>query len=494
MKVLLINPNTGSVEKSVKLRVFFAPILPTGIGTIAAVLENAGIQVRVMDQFATRMSDDKLLAQIKEYDADIIGISCLTPVMKKVRMLIPEIRRFSKAKIVLGGMHPTIFAKELLEEKIADVVVRGEGEITMLELVNALKEGRGFDGIDGVSFLKNGKVVTNPDRKPVEDLDTLPYPAWHLFDLDNYNEVPLAIIYGERALPLLGSRGCPFKCMFCAQDKVYPTPRYRNLDKILDEIEFMYSKYGVKKFGFMDANFPFSVESGIEFCDKLIKRGLHKRIKWITETRVDLVNEEVLRRMKEAGVHLIMFGFETGDQNMLDSVNKRTTVNQAREVMRVVKELKIYTLGLFMLGLPGETRKGCLNTIRLAKELDCDIAKFNLAIPYPGSKFFDEFYRNKGEIVDPEKFTGWYDWADDSKELVYVPPGMTSRELMGLQRKAMFDFYVRPKIIFQYVFGKKTSIGKLFYGGYILVAMYIEYLLNKPVELAKKLLKATAAN
>lgn len=479
MKVLLINPITRLVQKSRKLRTFFAPIPPLGIASIAAVLEKEGIEVKVIDQFANKISNNGLLNEIREYSPDIIGFSCLSPVIENVKLLVEKIRTFSNALIVLGNIHPTIFSKELLEQKVADVIVRGEGEITTLELALAIKEKKNLHRIKGISFKEENSIIQNPDRPFVEDLDKLPYPAWHLFELNYYKEAPMLLIDNELILPISGSRGCPYKCLYCAQDTIYPKPRYRKSEEILRELEYMHNRFGARHFGFIDANFPFSAEFGLKFCKQLISSGLSKRIRWVTETRVDLVNEQLLLMMKKAGVHLIMFGIETGNENILERSNKKVSLEQTKKIMKITKQLKIYTLGFFMLGLPGETRESCQDTIRFAKELDCDAVKFNIAVPYPGSRFFEEFFKNnENSLLEPEKFTPWHDWSKDRKKPVYVPEGMTAEELVGFQRQAMFKFYARPKVVLNFLRHKWVSTYKLMYGAYILTSNYFLYLLS----------------
>ncbi len=478
MKVLLINPNATLVERSRKLQTFLTPILPLGIASIGSTLEKAGHEVEAVDQFANKMPGQELLAWIKKFSPDVIGFSCITPVMTNVKALSRSIRDFSRAKIVLGNIHPTIFTDEVLLDGTADIVVRGEGELSMLETVNALAQGSGLYGVEGISFLDGGKVVRNPDRAVIEDLDTLAYPAWHLFELDLYKYTPQALIHDELGMPIMGSRGCYHRCVFCAQDKVYKGVRFRKNAEIVKELEYMHERFNARYFGFLDSCFPFSQEEGIDFCRRLKSSGLHKKIRWCTETRVDMVNEELLSEMKEAGLHLLMLGLESGNQEVLNRIGKGTTLEQARKAMKAVKRLKIFTLGLFMLGLPGETRSSSEDTIRFAKEVDCDVTKFNLTIPYPGSRLFDSIYKGK-EVPDPEKFNPWYDWAEDQGSLLYVPEGMEQRELLNLQRKAMFEFYCRPRVILRYLAHTRMGIRKLFYGGYVLLSRYCLYLKDR---------------
>jgi anaerobic magnesium-protoporphyrin IX monomethyl ester cyclase len=478
MKVLLINPSSELLDTSPKLRTFLTPIPPLGIASIAAVLEREGIEVKALDQFANKMSNQKVLLEIKKYAPDVVGFSCLTPVINNVKNLVKEIRKLNNCLVVLGNIHPTIFTEELLRDGSADIIVKGEGELTVLDLIKAIRDKKDLHNVSGISFREGDDIFHNQNRALVQDLDQFPYPAWHLFEFKNYKETPQMLINNQLALPILGSRGCPYRCIFCAQDTIYPKPRYRKIENIVKEIEFMHEHFKAKFFGFFDAYFPFSLESGMEFCNGLMRCGLHKKIKWCTETRVDLVTEELLMMMKKSGVHLIMFGLESGNQDTLNRINKRITLEQARRAIKIAKKVKIYTLGLFMLGLPGETKDSCRDTIRFAKELDCDVVKFNLAVPYPGSKMFTDFYKGRNFVFNPEKFTSWYDWAETREAPVYVPEDMHARELIYLQRKAMLDFYVRPKIIARFLINRRVSLSNIIYGGYILLSKYLSNVLN----------------
>jgi radical SAM superfamily enzyme YgiQ (UPF0313 family) len=180
-----------------------------------------------------------------------------------------------------------------------------------------------------------------------------------------------------------------------------------------------------------------------------------------------------------------MYGFEVGNQKILESLKKKTYLNQAKTAMKLTKRAGINTLGLFMLGMPGETKLTCEETIRFAKELDCDIAKFNLAVPYPGSELFEDYkFKVGGKQEDWEKFIGWNDWSGVGP--LYIPNGMSAQELVHLQRKAMFQFYVRPKIILRHIIKGTISFENLMCGGYILIRKYFDSLLNQARDIFKK--------
>lgn len=478
MKVLLINPKSILVEKSKICRRFTSCVLPSGLAYLSGYLKKENIDVVIEDQFASDISDKELLFRIKQVKPDVIGFSCLTPAMSKVKSLVDEIRALDKnIKIILGNIHPTLFPEEVLKEKIADIVVCGEGEISLKETVFSLSKNNSLSQIKGISFREDGNIYHNAPRDTIDCLDNLIFPEWGSFNLEYYKNYPLLGIYNNVILPLQGSRGCPYKCIFCSQDKMYVKPRYRSTFNILEEIEYMRERLNVNFFGFNDAFFPHSIEQGFEFCDLLIKRKLHKRIKWITETRVDMVTPDLLTRMREAGLDLIMYGFEVGNQKILDSVEKRATLKQAYRAMDYTKKANIRSLGLFILGLPGETKQTCEETINFARKLNPDMAKFNLAVPFPGSKLFDEYKKSINLEQNPEKFTSWYDWSGLPGEVISNQDGMGSNELISLQRKAMLKFYVNPKKILNYLIKSNFPVKDLILGGYMLISRYFKSLI-----------------
>jgi anaerobic magnesium-protoporphyrin IX monomethyl ester cyclase len=478
MKVLLINPNSSLISRSWAYKKFFTPIAPLGLAYIAGVLIKNGIEASIIDQFATKASDNEMLGLIKTENPQVIGFSAMTPTMPDIMRLVSRIRKEQRRiKIVLGNIHATCFPEEVLKDDIADIVVRGEGEVTMLELCQRLGCGSDLKDLAGISFKSDGQITHNPDRELIEDLDSLPFPYWHLLNLDDYRDVPLVAINKARAFPIMASRGCPYRCYYCSQDKVYNRVRYRNLEKVVDEMEYFSDKFEIKYFGFNDAYFPADEKTGLEFCNLIIKHKLHKKIKWCTETRVDKVTARLLKAMKESGAHLIMYGIEVGNEKILRSLNKATTLEQARVALKETRKAGILSQGLFILGLPGETVATCEDSINFAKELDCDIVKFNLAMPYPGSRFFDD-YRKTNKIDRPEKFTSWFDWLSLSGSLVYTPEDIDSYTLRYLQRKAMFEFYVRPKVIFRHLFRKTISFNNLFYGSLWLIFLFWDNFFN----------------
>lgn len=477
MKVILVNPVSMLTERSARIKSFLRPIPALGIVYIAAVLKESGIEAKIIDQYAQRMNNDSLIAAILRENPDIAAFSCLTPTIKNVSVLAKRIKALKPhIKIVLGNIHPTLFASEFLQAGIADVIVRGEGEYSMLDLAIGIKNNSSLGQIEGISFINDGSVYHNPDRKPIMDLDRMPYPAWDLLDLNKYDCFPLLGLKKMRFIPILGSRGCPYQCTFCAQDKIHRKIRYRKTLSIVDEMEYVHNRYGINCVVFIDPFFPFSVQHGLDFCNEVIKRGLHKKMIWIAESRVDKVNYELLSAMKKSGAYLIMYGFESGVQKVLDTLKKGYALEQSLEAMRLTKKAGIYTLGLFMVGAPGETRQDCEETIKFSKRLDCTIAKFNIVVPYPGTALFEK-YRSKFDVIeDSERFMSWLDWSAEAnyKGMICVSDTMPVAELVSLQRKAMFQFYARPKAMLRHI--RLTSLKDLCYGGWIITKQYLKSL------------------
>jgi len=248
--------------------------------------------------------------------------------------------------------------------------------------------------------------------------------------------------------------------------------RFRDLEKVADEMEYFADTLRVGYFGFSDAYFPWDEDSGLRFCRIIIRRGLHKKVRWCTETRVDKVTPRLLRAMKEAGAHLIMYGIEVGSREVLERLNKHTTLEQARFAVRETAKAGIFSQGLFILGLPGETPATCRQTIDFAKELNCDIVKFNLAVPYPGSRFFEEHGKNLIK-ESPEKFTSWADWTHLGGGLVYAPQGMSGDALRYFQRKGMMEYYARPGVIIKNLSRGTITLRNLIFGGAWLLFIFL---------------------
>jgi anaerobic magnesium-protoporphyrin IX monomethyl ester cyclase len=452
VKITLVVPGSRAAVDNARYRELFPQLLPMSVAYLAAVLEEAGHETSIIDQVPARLDNRGLVSRIIEEQPDAVGVSLLTTTVEHALEMVGLLREQQpELPIIAGNQHASMFADDLLLHRAVDYVVRGEGEATIIELAKALEDGTAVHEILGLSYRRGEAVVHNPDRPILADLDTLPYPAWHRVDLFNpsYMELPVIGVYST-PLAIMASRGCPFGCVYCSQDKQYKKVRLRKVEKVVDEIEAHVDRYGVEWLTFNDAYFPWNRRQGLAFADEMIRRGLHKRVRWTTESRVDRVDYELLKRLKESGLEVIFFGFESGSQAVLDRAGKGTTLEQARMAASAARKAGVAVMGFFMLGLPGDTVGSCWETVKFAMELDCDFAKFAITVPYPGSALYEDL---RGQIDGQqfEKFTSWYSWAAGGGELIYSPDGMTVQELVSVQRLGMLRFYARPTQVFRHL-------------------------------------------
>jgi radical SAM superfamily enzyme YgiQ (UPF0313 family) len=420
----------------------------------------------IIDSFTENLNHKETVKKIKKFKSDIVGISCLTPSVESSFSIAREIKKNNKdVKVVFGNLHASLFAEDILKKNIADIIVHGEGEYTFLEVVKTLEKKGNLKDVKSISFKKNNKIINTPKKPLLKNLDELPYPAWELFPYKQYGFLPFVTIK-KPALSVLASRGCPFHCKFCALGYMGIGVRKRSVKNIVDEIEYLINNFNVKMIGFVDPLFPSTKKYGLDFCNEMISRGLNKKISWICETRVDCVDKELLKKMKEAGCARILFGIESGVQELLDNVNKGFTIEQVKRAVKLTKEVGITTVGFFMLGLPGETKKLSEKTIKFSKEIGLDFAKFAITVPLPGCELYEELVE-QGKL-DKKNWEMFTTFNPNSKKLPYIPKGMTGKELIELQKKGNFGFYMRPSAIFNLIFKVRTvGIEYLLYGFYL---------------------------
>lgn len=444
MNILLINPDWGLSPGGLYSRIRPA-IPPAGLAYIAAYLRENGFSVRIIDQYSSHISDEEIIKTVKGYKPRIVGFSCITVAMEKAEAIASLIKKYDAAIFtVMGNVHPTALPEETLSKGLIDYVVRGEGEITMLELSKAIRDAGDTNNIQGISYIKDGEYIHNPDRPLVKDLDSFPYPAWDLLDTRLY-KIGVSFFEGkELMLPVFASRGCPGDCLFCAHSTVFPRVRRRSMRKVVDEMESFYKKINVVNFGISDSCFPMTRRDGEEFALEMARRGLHKKIGWFADARADMVDAPLLKKLRASGAKSIFFGFESGNQSVLNVAKKNILLGDARKAVSAAKEAGIRTSGFFMLGLPGDTPESCMDTIKFAKKIDPDIAIFQITMPYPGSELFYSIknYRNIG--TEYKLFSAWRNFVSEDMKPAYIPEGLSVKKLHSLQRRAFMEFYLRP--------------------------------------------------
>lgn len=400
MKILLIIPSCPpnlSYPPSVHPR-FFPPL---GIGYIAAVLEKNGCEVTISDLYLKKWS--RVYSVLRDKHYDIVGISCFFPSRTGVYSLINLAHKlYPETKIILGGPFATVMADRLAAFPFVTAVVVGEGEVTFLELVNALRDGRNMDTVKGIVFREGNRITRTEPRGYIENLDELPFPAFHLYDLKsyrcfwpgNFNIVSQFIrdkTIGVRWAPVLTTRSCEFQCQFCA---IHITsgnkPRSRSGKNVADEFEFLKREYGYETIFLQDAAFPIGSKLSQQLCKNLIDRKI--QVHWATNARVDKATKENLRLMREAGCCYLLFGVESGSPDILNRINKKGTLEEIIEVIVMTKEIGIDVGIHIIVGYPGENEHTIDETIKVVKRLKKYIKTLYvrpLAI-FPGTELYND--------------------------------------------------------------------------------------------------------
>ncbi len=353
MKILFVNPKYGYKGRDK---------FPVGLGYLAAIAKNYG-KVFISDENVGAEAE-KLISEIKP---DLVCLTSTTPSFPRA----VEIARFTKentgAQIVFGGFHPTFRPADALE--YGDIVVRGEGEETIKDIL----EGKPLEKVKGVSFKQNGKIVHNEDREPIENLDSIPFPAYELFSLDAYE-----------MLSIVTSRGCVYNCSYCCATRFWKCKvRFRSIDNVLKELELI-RRLGFRKLKIHDSTFTLNRERVIKICEGMIKRGLD--FSWSCETRADYLDKEVLEMMKKAGCSLICMGLDSADEGILKKNKRFIDLEMVRKMFLLAKDMGIKTRAYVVFGLEGETGKSVDKTLSFLKDVRPDQIMLSLATAYPGTE------------------------------------------------------------------------------------------------------------
>ncbi len=389
---------------------------PLGMAYLAAVLERAGHEVAVFDfGLDPDLPLEESVRPVCAYGPQLVGITAMTSIYQSALETAILLKASLGRPIVLGGPHATVYPERVLSESpVIDYVVRGEGEETLLALVQALDNGsRDLSTIRGLTYRLRGEIVSNPDRPLIQDLDALPLPARHLFDLEHYG---LRTPEGQPMFTLLSSRGCPYNCSYCFKGIVGRTYRQRSPANIIAEIKQVMEQYGARNFYFIDDLFTIDLRRLNLITDQMLAEKLD--IRWQCLGRVDRVNAEILRKMYAAGCRRIHYGIESGNQEILGRISKGIHLEQVRKAVRWAKEAGLQVKGYFMLGLPGDTEETMRQTVDLAVELDLDEAMFSLTTPFPGTRLWDELVQKRPGIAYNQDFTRAYYYSDPDEDLV----------------------------------------------------------------------------
>lgn len=412
---------------------------PISLTQTAAFLRGHGHEVRVNDCSVEGVDTEKLKGILADFKPQLLVMNSTTPSLN-FDLTIPPLARsvLPEVKVAAFGIHVgTLPDETFAQAPDLDYVIRGEPEATITELADSLQNGGKVDGVTGLSYRNNGSIQHGADRGFIPHLDEMPFPAWDLIDLNNY-KLPFS---GRPFLMVTTARGCPYDCVYCVAQSYYGRKiRARKPARIVDELEHLQEKYGVRDFFFWSESFTIIKAAIKELCREILRRGL--KIRWVCNSRVDNIDLELLELMKKAGCWMISYGVESGDQAILDAIKKGITVEQVRQAIRLTRKVGFQIAGHFVLGLPGESLESLRMTYKFACSLDLDYAQFYCASPWPGSEFYTMAVK-EGWLAS----TNWDEYEQDHSVVNY--PGLKAAEITAFRDWATRRFYLRPRIIWR---------------------------------------------
>ena len=454
-KVLLVNPPySKATYEDVDRRAGTLQNPVLSLAVVAAPVLEDGHEVRIAD---VEMEDEpygSLERILKQFRPGYVGVTGTTPMaveMGRIAAMAKE--HCPDAVTVAGGVHVTTFPREMLEQRMFDIGVIGEGDFTLRDIIRA----EALDDVPGIAFKRGGAIIAAAPRPLLENLDELPMPAWQLYDIPRYTRTSRLVERHSPAGLLETSRGCVFECVYCNKNIFGRRFRSKSPRRVVDEIERML-EVGFREIHVEDDGFSTNLANAKAICDEIVRRGL--RFPWtlINGIRVDRADQELVEKLREAGCYQAAFGVESGSQQILDRIKKGITKDQVSEAISMTKRAGIETFGFFMLGLPGETEETMQDTIDFALELDLDIAKFAIAIPLPGTPMFDEYDR-QGLIVTRD----WSQYLFHSTSApVYCHPNLSWDTIVAYYKKAHLRFYFRPRYVARRIW-KGFRTGRIVY-------------------------------
>jgi len=451
LKIILINPRLREWSPNIWI--------PLGLTYVASVLEKEGHIVKIIDMNAERMTDSDLIQNLNK-DTNVVGITGMITEYQKILKISTLVKdTLPDVKIILGGPLATTLPRELLEYSHADFLVMGEGEKTTPALIHAIEHESDVAEIRGIAYRNNGKVIITEPVIPIDDLDTIPFPARHLLNMDKYTKNHFESFGFEiegydkiRSTNLISSRGCPYDCTFCFRDMWGYKWRGRSAKNIVEEMELLNSKYGMNGFLFNDDTFVLSKKRVFEFT-RLLKES-HLDVIWYCNGRINLIQKDLLKAMYDSGCRGIAYGIESGNQSILDSMKKNITLDQVRNVVKWTKDIGINAAGYFMIGMIGETKETIQDTIHFAKELDLDFYGFSITTPFPGTELYSEAMKRGLMHVDMTSLKTF-----DFDINVNLTKDCTDDDLKEFKYKAFKEFTLKKE------FGKYYMLNPIFLKG-----------------------------
>lgn len=449
MKILLLNPPfKGKFSRSsrspavTKSGTIYYPIW---LAYATGVLEKEGFEVKLVDAPAGDLEEGEVMELAKTFEPDMLVLDTSTPsinndlrIATKLKKLIPN------TFLIAVGTHATVLSKKILTENFRiDAIARKEYEYTLRELVHTLNNGDELRAVQGISYRDHSRVVQNPDRHCIEELDELPFVSSvykkHLNIKDYFYS---ALLYPE--VTIISGRGCPYRCFFCLYPQTMHGRKYRlrSAQNVVDELEYISTELPeVNEVIFEDDTFTANRKRVREIADLILERGL--KIVWSVNCRADL-DLETMHKMKQAGCRILIAGYESGSQTILDNMRKGIKISQMLDFAKNAKKTGLLVHGCFMVGNPGETGETLVETLKLAKKLNADTAQFFPLMVYPGTEAYA--WAKENRFLDTENFSEWLT-EDGLHNCVVSTPHLSSQELVRFCDYARRSYYLRLSYI-----------------------------------------------
>lgn len=414
-----------------------------GIASIVGTIQKEFPDVAVLDAFAEKLTLKESLKKIMDFKPDVVAASALTTQIHDAAATAKELKQISpQIRTVAGGPHTSkIPGETLVEFPALDFTIAGEGELPMLELLLALRDGGDTGAIKGVYTLRKGEVVSGGPREFMQDLDSLGFPEWKHFNWNNYCASFRLKSQGCRELLVSINRGCPFNCIFCSKimgNKI----RKRSIPRVIEEMTRDMEKFGANQFLFTDETFTVDRGGVVELCEGIIQKGLHEKVSWICDTRPDMVDDELVALMKRAGCFFMCFGADSVSDEALKYMKKNASAANIFMAIRMCRKHGITTQAAYILGLPADTAESINANARGAVRVDSDFATFSILVPYPGTRIMEMAENNEEGLKLLSK-----DWRLYGKQLGYAveTKNLKRTQLEKLQRRAYYRYYLRPR-------------------------------------------------
>ncbi len=439
MDVMLINPYD---ENAVKNGLgFITP--PLNLMYLASSLENASFSVKIVDDDLLQMGYEKVSQLAAKLNPQIIAITATTSTIKTALKYMKLIKKLLPNSLyVIGGPHPTFMPQEVLNESVLDVVVLGEGEETLVDLTSKYIDKNSLDlgDIRGIAYqdLYHGNIKFTQPRPLIEDLDSLPLPARHLIPFESYG------ISKDQSGGMITSRGCVFACGYCSSSLIMGKKfRSRSPENVVDEIEELLYKYKIRDIAFMDDTFMLNKRRANDIAQEIEDRNLD--VSFVASSRVDMVDYNLLKKLKRSGMSTLYYGVESGSQRILNLMKKGITLKQAEDAVCSAKDAGLNVLTSFILGYPGETADDINKTIDFSIKLNPDYSQFSILTPFPGTPIYHEL--NKNGLIST---SNWEEYTVLEPILEYEKMGLTKGMVKRKLIEAYLKFYARPSYLLKH--------------------------------------------